>query len=181
MSDTAARSEIQERHSRRSQHMDVAAKIKTILVAVSIETPSSGVLDIVRELGRRLDATIVVFHVREWPFSGSEWVLGEGAFVEGTQEATCLLERVTGGLGSAGVRARGVVRAGRPSEIGREIVDAAITEQADLIVLGFHRHSLLDELLCGSVVRKVRRRSEVPVLTVPRHRVRRVRAQEALN
>jgi nucleotide-binding universal stress UspA family protein len=134
---------------------------------VTARTPSDGVLDLAGELGRRFGATIVALHVREWPFVGSEWVLGEGAFVEGRAEALGLLDRVVGQLRSAGATARGIVRGGRPSEIGTAIVDAARSEHADLIILGFHRHSLLTELLGGSVARQVRRRADVPVLTVP--------------
>jgi nucleotide-binding universal stress UspA family protein len=145
-------------------------RIETILVALSTETPSSGVIDLVSDLGRRLDAKVVVFHVREWPFSGSEWVLGEGGFVEGKEEATRLVDRVIRRLGSMGIQARGMSGGGRPGQVGDAIVDAARATHADLIVLGFHRHSLLEELLAGGVVRKVRRFSESPVLTVPRRR-----------
>jgi len=141
--------------------------IKTILLAVSMETPSSRVIDLATDLGRRLGATIVAFHVREWPFRGSEWVLGEGAFVEGKKEASRLLDQVICRLRSVGVRVRGITGGGRPGQVGHAIVDAANLEDADLIILGFHRHSLLEELLAGGVTRKVRRLSEVPVLTVP--------------
>ncbi len=129
-------------------------------------------MDFVSELGRGLDATIVAFHVREWPFSGSEWILGEGAFVEGKRQARRLLDRVVRRLRSEGVRARAISGGGRPGEVAQEIVDAARSEQADLIVLGFHRRPLVEELLGAGMARKVRRRSDVPVLTVPRLRAR---------
>jgi hypothetical protein len=41
---------------------------------------------------------------------------------------------------------------GWPGQVGDAIVDAARATHADLIVLGFHRHSLLEELLAGGVV-----------------------------
>lgn len=162
----------QEQRVERPQTAKDLKRIETILVAVSTDTPSSGVIDLVIDLGRRLDATVVVFHVREWPFTGAEWVLGEGAFVEGKEEATRLVDRMIRRLGSMGVRARGMRVGGRPGQVGDAIVDAATAAHADLIVLGFHRHSLLEELLAGGVVRKVRRLSEVPVLTVPHQHVR---------
>jgi universal stress protein family protein len=111
-------------------------RIKTILLAVSTDTPSSGVLDLATELGRRLDATIVALHVREWPFSGSEWVLGEGAFVEGKEEATRLLDHVVRRLRSVGVRARGITGGGQPGQVGNAIVDAANAEHAGRSIQG---------------------------------------------
>src|ERR671935_1375701 len=146
---------------------DRPTKIQRILVAISPETPATDVLDLVVDLGRRLDAEVVAFHVRESLLPGSEWVLGEGLFTEGIEEATRLLERVMGRLRAEGIRARPVRRVGRPGEIGRAIVEAARGEQADLIVLGFHRHSLSDRLTGGGIARQVRRLANVPVVTVP--------------
>jgi nucleotide-binding universal stress UspA family protein len=127
-------------------------------------------LDLVGELARGLGATVVVFHMRERPFTGSEWILGEGGLVEGVDEATRVIDLVIARLRSAGVRARGSIRGGRVGQVGREILEVAAAEGADLIVLGCHRRSVLDELLGGSVARRVRRGSAVPVLVVPRHR-----------
>jgi nucleotide-binding universal stress UspA family protein len=154
----------------RGRGPEARTHITTILVAVSAETPSNGVLDLVCELGRGLGATVVAFHVREWLFRGSEWVLGEGAFVEGRAEAARLLDQVIGRIRSAGIPARGIAGGGRPGQVGRRIIEVARAERADLIVLGFHRHSFVDELLGGSVARKVRRGSSLPVVTVPRGR-----------
>lgn len=145
--------------------------IRTIFLAVSDETPASGVLGLVTSLARCTDAVVVVCHVREWLVPGSEWILGEGVFVESKREATQLVEGVAARLRSAGVRVRAVQGGGRPGQVGRVIVEAARTQDADLIVLGFHRHSLIDEILGGSVARQVRRTSVVPVLNVPRHPV----------
>jgi nucleotide-binding universal stress UspA family protein len=151
------------------QHgLDGPPAIRTIFVAVSDETPASGVLELVASLARCTDAVVVVCHVREWLLRGSEWILGEGVFVEGKREAAQLLEGVVARLRSDAVRVRGMRGGGRLGQVGRVIVEAARIQDADLIVLGFHRHSLIDEILGGSVARKVRRSSTVPVLTVPR-------------
>src|ERR671936_530934 len=112
-------------HGRRADPgADRPTKIQRILVAISPEPPATDVLDLVVDLGRRLDAEVVAFHVRESLLPGSEWVLGEGLFTEGIQEATRLLERVVGRLRAEGIRARAVRRVGRPGEIGRAIVEA---------------------------------------------------------
>ena len=49
----------------------------------------------------------------------------------------------------------------------RQILEAAASLPADLIVLGTHGHSGFDHLLLGSVTERVLRRAPCPVLTVP--------------
>ena len=53
---------------------------------------------------------------------------------------------------------------GRPAQV---ILDEAKHVGADLIVLGSHGKSALDEMLIGSVAHKVTMKSSVPVLLVP--------------
>jgi nucleotide-binding universal stress UspA family protein len=159
---------LEELHAARSPIGEPGPRIHTILLAVSTETLSNGALELAAALARDARADVVAFHVREWLFPGSEWVLGEGAFVEGVAAAGRLIELVMGRLASEGVNATTVIRGGRPGQVGPAIVAAAHRRHADLIVLGFHRHSIVEEILAGGVARKVRRLSDVPVLTVPR-------------
>jgi nucleotide-binding universal stress UspA family protein len=49
----------------------------------------------------------------------------------------------------------------------RGILDAAKSQQSDLIVLGTHGHSGFDRWLLGSVTEKVLRKAACPVMTVP--------------
>ena len=49
----------------------------------------------------------------------------------------------------------------------REIVDRTLEADCDAIVMGTHGRGGLDRLLLGSVAERVRRRSPVPVITVP--------------
>ncbi len=55
------------------------------------------------------------------------------------------------------------VKVGHPVE---QIVKMAIEGGFDLVVLGTHGHSMLDDLLLGSVARGVVKKCPVPVLTV---------------
>lgn len=48
-----------------------------------------------------------------------------------------------------------------------QIVSEAETDDADLIVVGARGHSMLDEILVGSVARGVVKKSPVPVMTIP--------------
>ena len=62
-----------------------------------------------------------------------------------------------------GLPARGVVLAGYPAE---EILKAAETEQADLIVMGTHGRTGIDRIIFGSVAEMVVKTAACPVLTV---------------
>jgi nucleotide-binding universal stress UspA family protein len=119
-------------------------------------------------LADRFAAEVVAFHVREWPFSGSDWILGGVGLVEDKNEAQQILEDAMAELRSAGVRARGTVSGGRPSDVAKDIVDTATCVGADMIVIGSHPHSSLYELFVGGIPRRVRRLSQIPVVVVPR-------------
>jgi arsenite transporter len=56
-----------------------------------------------------------------------------------------------------------IVKVGHPVE---QIVKTAIEGDYDLVVLGTHGHSMIDDLLLGSVARGVVKKSPMPVLTV---------------
>ena len=64
-----------------------------------------------------------------------------------------------------GVPVEAVVRDGQAAA---EIVDQAISMNADLLVIGTHGRSGFERLLLGSVAEKVLRKARCPVLTVPR-------------
>jgi nucleotide-binding universal stress UspA family protein len=147
---------------------DRTREMSTILLAVSTETCIEHVVPVAAAMATRFDAEVVVFHVREWPFNGSDWVLGGAGLVEDKSEAAQILNDALSRLHAAGVRARGIIAGGRPADIAKEIVDAAGDEDADLIVIGAHRHSTLYELFVGGIPRRVRRLAEVPVVIVPR-------------
>lgn len=56
-----------------------------------------------------------------------------------------------------------IVKSGHPVQ---EIIDAAVTGNFDMVVLGTHGHSLIDDFLLGSVARGVVHKCPVPVLTI---------------
>lgn len=68
-------------------------------------------------------------------------------------------------LTKAGLRARAEVRCGDPAQ---EIMDAALEDGADLIVMGSHGRTGLERLLIGSVARKVVTHAPCSVLVVRR-------------
>ncbi|MGD9150411.1 MAG: universal stress protein, partial [Desulfobacterales bacterium] len=56
-----------------------------------------------------------------------------------------------------------IVQRGNPVE---EIIKSAEESNCDLIVMGTHGHSTLEDVMLGSTARRVIRRSKVPVLVV---------------
>lgn len=63
-----------------------------------------------------------------------------------------------------GLRVSGIVEQGA---VARTILAAAMTTDADLIVIGTHGYGGFDRLILGSVAEKVVRKSTRPVMTVP--------------
>ncbi len=57
-----------------------------------------------------------------------------------------------------------IVKPGHPV---KEIINTAVTGGYDMVVMGTHGHSLLDDILLGSVARGVVHKCPVPVLTIP--------------
>ena len=56
-----------------------------------------------------------------------------------------------------------IVKAGHPVQ---EIIDTAVTGNFDMVVMGTHGHSFIDDLLLGSVARGVVHKCPIPVLTI---------------
>lgn len=59
--------------------------------------------------------------------------------------------------------ARGLVLAGYPAE---EILKAAASQKADMIIMGTHGRTGIDRIIFGSVAEKVVKTADCPVLTV---------------
>jgi nucleotide-binding universal stress UspA family protein len=90
----------------------------------------------------------------------TSWEGVSDMFREDGEEA---LERVRNIVRGYDVPVRTHLIEGSPS---REIVDFAVEEGCDLIVMGTHGRGGIDRLLLGSVAERVVRGSPVPVLTV---------------
>jgi nucleotide-binding universal stress UspA family protein len=82
---------------------------------------------------------------------------------EGRLLALKELDSTIAGLRESGVKARGLMRVGAPF---LEIIRAAQSEAADLIVMGTHGRTGLAHVLMGSVAERVVNKAPCPVLTV---------------
>ncbi|MEO8905735.1 MAG: universal stress protein [Polyangiaceae bacterium] len=136
-----------------------------VLVATDFSECSKRALDLAVELAQKLDAQLTVTHVWEVPAYG----YGPGMYVPGDflapieGAAQARLNEALDALKQRFPSAKGVLRTGAPWD---EILAAALSVHADLIVIGTHGRRGLSRALMGSVAERVVRLSTVPVLTV---------------
>lgn len=131
--------------------------VERILVATDFSLCSLNALEHAEELARKLDAELVLLHVEGVPVAGSEMADVAHAAVERD------LARAAEQVRQHGLRVRPLLRTGAPDE---EILDAAETERASLIVMGTHGRKGVARVLLGSVAERVLRGAPCPALTV---------------
>jgi nucleotide-binding universal stress UspA family protein len=137
--------------------------IERILLAIDTPAHSRHAIRLASEIARRMDAEVVVLHVREW-------ILGpRGPFDEGEREAERIVGEVARQLRVDGVRTRVEVRSGYVGHAAREIVNAARTRRTSMIVMDRSDSSELREFLLGSVTDKVLQLADQPVLVACSH------------
>jgi nucleotide-binding universal stress UspA family protein len=138
-----------------------------ILVPTDFSAGSERAWAEARRLAARLGSELVLVHAlverplySEGPFTMKR---ARDVFDASRAWAVKTLGEWTASAAAAGLSARWVMRTGVPY---KEIVGAAVTERADLIVIGTHGRSGLDRALLGSVADRVIRLAPCPVVTV---------------
>ena len=141
-----------------------ALRLRRILFATDFSPESYNALPIVGALARRYNAEVEVLHA----LTPTPLVVPDGATYVPVA-TTAAEERIHEVLKADVLDGRRVcwaVRLGLPSET---IIDEAIDQQADLIVLGTHGYSGFRHLLTGSVCEELARSAPCPVLTIGPH------------
>jgi nucleotide-binding universal stress UspA family protein len=149
----------------------LVATFTKILAATDFSDDSSYALEFAEELARKFSAEILVMHVDQplAPVMVSELSPGldVGAMNRIAEEQRLLalreLDKITARLRDAGLKSRALLKVGAPF---LEIINAAHSDGADLIVLGTHGRSGLAHVLMGSVAERVVRKAHCPVLTI---------------
>jgi len=117
------------------------------------------------EHAKRYDATLHVIYVVDARIGVAHETTPEAVFEELEDQGRRAIEDVHTKARAADVGTiEGVVARGDPHQA---IIDYAVAEDIDLIVMGTHGRTGLDHYLIGSVTEKVVRLADVPVLTVP--------------
>ena len=145
------------------------AGIKKILYATDYSKASDRALEEAVKLAKQNNAELLVVHVIE----PASFVAGEEEFGGGeiyakledlaNQEARASMTKLIERLKKTKVKAQGLLFKG---SVDDQIVKAAKSKKADMIVIGTHGRTGLSKLFMGSVAGRVVSSANCPVLTV---------------
>ena len=143
-------------------------RIKNVMVATDFSEPSEAALNYGRELARTFDATLHVIHVADNVYMAYGGEAYSGVLPDLQREVEAAAAKQLEGL--LDEEDRTVLRA-KPvlvTSIAKPaaIVDYAVEQAIDLIVMGTHGRGAIGHLLMGSVAERVVRTAPCPVLTV---------------
>ncbi len=147
----------------------MAKDIKRILHASDFSRASARALDEAVNLAKQNDAELLVVHVIEpvAPYVTGEDFGSAGLYVKleeaAKRDAESSMRKLMDKLQKARVKAKSLLLKGRPDD---QIVKAAKSRRADMIVIGTHGRTGLSKLFMGSVAGKVISTATCPVLTV---------------
>ena len=141
------------------------AGIRTILLATDLSSASASAEELAFELASRLDGALLLVSVIDprllWKPAGGYRQRMDQARDARQTAAQGIVDRAR----REGVPVRTLIWEGEP---GEAIVEAAIAEGVDLIVVGSHQRRGVDRLVKGSVSERVVRSSPVPVMVARR-------------
>jgi len=135
---------------------------KKILVALDHSKADNVLLPRVKELATLTQAEILLLHVSTgW---AAQWQdnlnLSDSQEMKEDRE---FLEKVAEGLRAEGFRVTTRHERGEPA---RAILNTARGEHCDLIAMAAHGHKMIDVLIHGTTITKVRHESEIPIFLV---------------
>jgi nucleotide-binding universal stress UspA family protein len=134
-----------------------------IVLAVDGSESSRRATDVAMQLAKLSGAEVVVFHAREREMAGRAGVVD----LETSTETHKLLDDTVRSLKEVEVSARGEMRNALIGRVPRAIVETAVAEGADVIVIGTRGLSDWGGLFLGSVTHRVIHLAEIPVMVVP--------------
>jgi nucleotide-binding universal stress UspA family protein len=141
------------------------AGIQTILLATDLSSASANAEELAFELASRLNGALLLVSVIDprslWKPAGGYRQRMDQARDARQAAAQGIVDRAR----REGVPVRTLIWEGDP---GEAIVEAAIAEDVDIIVVGSHQRRGMDRLVKGSVSERVVRTSPVPVMVARR-------------
>ena len=114
-------------------------------------------------VARAFDAELLLLRVQETPPGAANGCVDAVSWRLNQAEIKAYLSRLAAGLGARGVRAATLLAEGSAAE---QILEAARTRRADVIVLGAHGHGGRSRFHLGGTARKVVSRAVASVLIV---------------
>jgi nucleotide-binding universal stress UspA family protein len=144
------------------------AEWKRICCPIDFSDASRGAMEVAADLARRFGADLVLLHA--YPIPG--YTFPDGSVVASPKMMQDLADQAQRHLEEWRVEAERLVGAPRVTaetavgEPAVEILAAARSRGADLVVMGTHGRTGLQHALMGSIAERVVRRAHCPVLTV---------------
>jgi len=146
--------------------------ITKVLAATDFSDDSSLALGYAEDVARKYGAEITVLHVDQplapviaSPDLGPAMDVGAMSRIAEEQRVLAQreLDKIVQKFRDDGLKAKSLLKVGSPF---LEILHAAQTENADLVVVGTHGRTGLAHVLMGSVAERVVQKCHVPVLTI---------------
>lgn len=140
--------------------------MKRILVPTDFSEHAENALKVAAQIAKKNNSEIIVLHMLELPSQMNDAVLG-GASIPETmlfmKKANEMLDEVSSRPYLDGIEITEIVKMDKPTQ---GISQVSKEYNVDLIVMGSHGSSGIEELLIGSNTEKVVRNSEIPVLII---------------
>ncbi|MFI5251364.1 MAG: universal stress protein [Bacteroidota bacterium] len=140
--------------------------LRKVLMPIDFSTHSKNALEYAVTIARQFNAELILLYVVEPTVYPHDFGFGHIGMTslenelwsKGMRELQRLIDTKVGGQAIA----RAIVRIGKPYH---EIIEVAIQESIDLIVIATRGHTEMEHILFGSTAEKVVRRAPCPVLT----------------
>jgi nucleotide-binding universal stress UspA family protein len=147
---------------------------KHILVGIDGSTYSQQALPTAVEVAQKFSSDVLVLHV-------SEHDRGRAVTysLETPADATRMVADAVKAIREAGITAKGELRDAAAGHVAKAIVETAIANNIDLIVMGSRGLSDVQGLLLGSVTHKVIQIANIPVLVDRTRGVKELSAEAA--
>ncbi|MDX6183512.1 universal stress protein [Flavobacterium sp. Fl-77] len=140
--------------------------MKRILVPTDFSKHAEDALKVAAQIAKKNDAEIVILHILELPSQMNDAILG-GASIPETmlfmKKANETLDEIASKTFLDGIPVTEIAKIDKPIH---GITQISKEHNIDLIVMGSHGSSGLEELLIGSNTEKVVRNSDIPVLVI---------------
>jgi nucleotide-binding universal stress UspA family protein len=143
------------------------AEWKRVCCPIDFSDASRAAMELAADLARRFGAELLLLHA--YPVPG--FTFPDGSVVASPRMMQELADQAARHLGEWQGEAErmGAPKVSTATAVGEpagEILDYAVEQRADVLVLGTHGRTGLEHALMGSVAERVVRRSKIPVLTV---------------
>ncbi|HJY13518.1 MAG TPA: universal stress protein [Flavobacterium sp.] len=140
--------------------------MKRILVPTDFSEHAEDALKVAAQIAKKNDSEIIVLHMLELPHQMNDAILG-GASIPETmlfmKKANEMLDDISSRPYLDGIPVTEIVKIDKPIH---GITQVSKDYDIDLIIMGSHGSSGVEELLIGSNTEKVVRNSEIPVLVI---------------